>query len=126
MRNRALSRQLPDWWGGPPVRGRRPRRPAGALLDADADVSAAGCGRPARTGGSAPPRKPSVFSTLSVATTAQSAAGYRPLSPRIPVPAGRPFFAGTPPRKIAGPTPATPPDGWTAPAFPAFRLPPPT
>src|ERR1022692_1626089 len=38
----------------PPVRGRRPRRPARALHDADPIVPAAGRGRPARTRGSAP------------------------------------------------------------------------
>src|ERR1035438_5148546 len=39
----------------PLVRGRRPRRPARALQDADVVVLAAGRGRPARTGGSALP-----------------------------------------------------------------------
>src|ERR1035441_6904174 len=39
----------------PLVRGRRPRRPAGALHGADIVGPAAGRGRPARTRGSAPP-----------------------------------------------------------------------
>jgi hypothetical protein len=41
--------------GDPLVRVGRPRRPAGALHDADTVGPAAGRGRPARTGGSAPP-----------------------------------------------------------------------
>src|ERR1019366_2332857 len=34
----------------------------------------------------------------------------------------RPFFAGTPPRKTAGPRPATPPDGRMVRALPGVRL----
>ena len=49
----------PRWWGGPPVRGRRPRRPARALQDAEIVAPDAGRGRPARTRGSAPPIRPS-------------------------------------------------------------------
>src|ERR1035441_8435524 len=59
---------MKDWpstdyeFGGadPLVRGRRPRRPAGALQDADV-VPAAGRGRPARSRGSAPPSNGVVF-----------------------------------------------------------------
>src|ERR1035441_5758011 len=35
---------LGEWWGGPLVRSRRPRRPAGALHDADIVGPAAGRG----------------------------------------------------------------------------------
>ncbi len=49
-------------WGGPPVRGRRPRRPARGLQGADIEVPDAGRGRPARTRGSAPHgRRPSAL-----------------------------------------------------------------
>src|ERR1019366_4029139 len=54
---RFWARSCNDWKGGadPLVRGRRPRRPAGALHDASIVGPAAGRGRPARTRGSAPP-----------------------------------------------------------------------
>src|SRR5664279_5560208 len=52
----------------PLVRGRRPRRPAGTLQDADVAVAAAGRGRPARTRGSAPPKQRGGFSALSSLT----------------------------------------------------------
>jgi len=42
----------------PPVRGRRPRRPARVVEEADTAAPAAGRGRPARTRGSAPPGHP--------------------------------------------------------------------
>src|ERR1035441_6462265 len=45
-------------------------------------------------------------------------ARYRALSPPIRLPAGRPSCAGISPRKIVVPTPATPLDGRTVPAFP--------
>jgi hypothetical protein len=47
-----------DGRADPQVRGRRPRRPARVLQDADVVVPAADRGRPARTGGSAPPMPP--------------------------------------------------------------------
>src|ERR1019366_8115840 len=46
----ALSPELRAWWGGPPVRGRRPRRPARTVQHADPIVPAAERGRPGPEG----------------------------------------------------------------------------
>src|ERR1035441_2844465 len=63
------------WWGGPLVRGRRPRRPAGALPGADVVVPAAGRGRPGPEGtptwGSAPQEPRSEHRPVNVLTSSR-------------------------------------------------------